>query len=182
MCNSWDELESLCNSCQKCELCKTRHNVVVGKGNHSARVMFVGEAPGQTEDEQGEPFVGVAGQLFSDMLLIMGLTRDEVYITNILKCRPPHNRDPHPSEQLACIDYLKSQLNLVKPELVVCLGRIAAMQLISSDYKITRQHGEFVKKDDYFITALYHPSALLRDESKRPETYPDLKKIKEFLK
>lgn len=178
---SWDELQNSCNNCQRCPLGKTRKNLVFGSGNRDADIMLVGEAPGQVEDETGEPFVGPAGQLLTDMLLIMGLSRDEVYITNILKCRPPNNRDPFADEQNMCIDYLRNQTALIKPKIIICLGRIAAMRIISPDFKITRDHGKITKRGNYMLTALYHPSALLRDDSKRPETFVDLKNIKKLI-
>ena len=178
---SWEELENTCQKCNKCSLCKTRTNLVFGSGNKNADIMFVGEAPGQVEDETGEPFVGPAGQLLTDMLLIMGLKREDVYITNILKCRPPNNRDPFVEEQNVCIDYLRAQTALIKPKIIICLGRIAAMKIISPDFKITRDHGKIVQKGDFMLTALYHPSALLRDEAKRPETFVDLKNIKKII-
>ena len=177
MADRWEELEKRCQDCRECSLCETRTNVVFGDGSRTAEIMFVGEGPGAHEDEQGVPFVGKAGQLLDDMLAIIGLDRTMVYIANIVKCRPPHNRDPLETEQDACIGYLRNQVALVKPKIIVCLGRIAAMRLIRPDFKITREHGQFVEKGGILFTALYHPSALLRDETKRPDTFTDLKAL-----
>ncbi len=177
----WQELERTCKSCTQCGLCEKRHNVVFGVGNPQADIMFVGEGPGEQEDLQGEPFVGRAGQLLDDMLSIIDLDRKNCYIANIVKCRPPQNRDPLEVEQDACIGYLHNQIALVKPRIIVCLGRIAAMRLIRDDYRITREHGQWVEKDGTWMTAIYHPSALLRDVTKRPETFEDLLSIREKL-
>ncbi len=178
----WKTLQETCMACTQCGLCETRHNVVFGIGNQNAKIMFVGEGPGEQEDLQGEPFVGRAGQLLDDMLSIIDLSRKtNCYIANIVKCRPPQNRDPMETEQDACIGYLMNQIELVKPDIIVCLGRIAAMRLIREDYRITREHGQWVQKDGVWVTAIYHPSALLRDVSKRPETFSDLLAIREKL-
>jgi DNA polymerase len=179
----WPELKSACGSCTRCGLCETRNNVVFGVGNESADVMFVGEGPGEQEDLKGEPFVGPAGKLLDDMLSIIDLYRQEnIYIANIVKCRPPRNRDPMETEQDACIGYLRNQVALVQPKIIVCLGRIAAKRLIDEDYRITRQHGTWVQKNGIWMTAIYHPSALLRDVSKRPETFDDLISIRNKIR
>lgn len=177
----WTELEARCAACTGCPLYKTRTNLVFGTGNRSARLMFVGEAPGQQEDETGIPFVGAAGQLLNKYLTAVGIEREDVYIANILKCRPPHNRDPLPEEGDACIGFLREQVKLIRPRIIVCLGRISAARLIHADYKITKEHGTFVKKGAFTMTAVYHPSALLRDPSKREEMFRDMKQIKAFL-
>ena len=170
----WNELENRCYNCGRCELCCTRTNVVFGVGNRSADIMFIGEGPGEQEDLKGEPFVGPAGKLLDEMLSIIDLNRMNCYIANIVKCRPPHNRDPLDNEQDACIDYLRCQVALVKPKIIVCLGRIAAKRIIDPDYKITRDHGNWIERNGIWMTAFYHPSALLRDLSKRPDTFEDL--------
>ncbi len=177
----WTELEEKCISCTLCSLYKTKTNTVFGCGNRSADLMFIGEAPGEREDATGIPFVGAAGQLFDKYLAAVGLRRDEVYIANILKCRPPHNRDPLPEEGDACICYLREQVRLIRPKIIVCLGRIAAFRLIKPDFKITKEHGIMLKKGAFVITAVYHPAALLRDALKKEDMYRDMKKIKEFL-
>ena len=175
----WNGLKEACGNCTRCGLCETRHNVVFGVGNEKAGIMFVGEGPGEQEDLQGIPFVGPAGKLLDDMLSIIDLSRERnCYIANIVKCRPPRNRDPLETEQDACIGYLRNQFALIRPKIVVCLGRIAAKRLIDPDYRITRQHGQWVEKNGVWMTALYHPSALLRDVDKRPETFDDLLSIR----
>lgn len=182
MCD-WDTLKQTCYTCTRCGLCETRNNVVFGVGREDADIMFVGEGPGEQEDLKGEPFVGPAGKLLDDMLSIIELDRgSNCYIANIVKCRPPKNRDPLETEQDACIGYLRNQVALVKPKIIVCLGRIAAKRLIDQDYRITRQHGQWVERSGIWMTAIYHPSALLRDVSKRPETFDDLISIREKLK
>lgn len=178
---TWDELESSCRSCEKCELCKTRTNVVFGTGNKNADLMFVGEAPGENEDLSGIPFVGRAGKLFDKYLEAVGIERDSVYIANMLKCRPPKNRDPLPSEQDLCIDYLRNQVRLIQPKLIVCLGRISAMRLIAPDFKITQQHGVWYKKGSFDMCAVYHPSLLLRDPRKKEDMLADMKAVKQKL-
>ncbi len=176
----WEQLESACRSCHSCELCRTRHNVVFGVGNREADILFVGEGPGEQEDLQGQPFVGPAGKLLDEMLCIIDLDRKKnCYIANIVKCRPPGNRDPQDAEQEACIGYLRQQVALIRPKMLVCLGRIAAKKLIDPDFRITREHGTWVQKGGIWMTAIYHPSALLRDLSKRPETFEDLLSIRE---
>ena len=175
----WETLKTDCLACQRCPLHTTRHNVVFGQGVENAEVLFVGEGPGQSEDEQGLPFVGRSGQLLDKYLFAIDLDRKKnCYIANIVKCRPPHNRDPLETEQDACIGYLRNQVALVKPKIIVCLGRIAAKRLIDADYRITRQHGQWVERNGVWMTAIYHPSALLRDVSKRPETFDDLLAIR----
>lgn len=179
---TWNELEQQCLSCSRCTLCQTRTNVVFGVGNRNAEVMFIGEGPGEKEDLQGEPFVGPAGKFLDDMLSIIDLDRSNCYIANIVKCRPPMNRDPSETEQEACIGLLREQVRLVSPKIIVCLGRIAAMKLIREDFRITKEHGLWFEKNGVLFTAIYHPSALLRDESKRPETFRDLKNLQKKVR
>ena len=174
----WNTLEALCKSCTRCGLCEKRHNVVFGVGNRQTDILFVGEGPGEQEDLKGEPFVGAAGQLLDDMLSIIDLDRTKCYIANIVKCRPPQNRDPLEIEQEACIGYLHQQIQLIQPRIIVCLGRIAAKALIRQDFRITREHGTWTQQDGVWMTAIYHPSALLRDVSKRPDTFNDLLSIR----
>lgn len=177
----WESLEQTCHSCTRCGLCETRHHVVFGVGPKDADVMFVGEGPGEQEDLKGEPFVGAAGKLLDDMLSIIDLSRDNCYIANIVKCRPPRNRDPLETEQDACIDYLRNQVALIRPKIIVCLGRVAAKRLIDPQFRITREHGTWVQKGNVWMSAMYHPSALLRDVSKRPETFDDLISLREKI-
>ncbi len=179
---SWEALEQRCQNCRECSLCETRANVVFGVGSREAEILFVGEGPGANEDAQGVPFVGKAGQLLDDMLAIIGLDRTKVYIANIVKCRPPQNRDPLGVEQDACIGYLREQVALLRPKLIVCLGRIAAMRLIREDFKITREHGQWTRKGGCRLMATYHPAALLRDPARRPEAFDDLMSLREKIR
>lgn len=174
MYKTWDELKTACEQCEKCELCRTRHNVVVGVGSENAEVMFIGEGPGENEDLQGEPFVGRAGKLLDKMLAAVDLDRNKnIYIANIVKCRPPQNRDPKSDEQEQCIEWLRSQVRLIKPKIIVCLGRIAAAKIIKPDIKITKEHGQWIQKGDYLMMAMLHPAALLRDPRKKPDAFND---------
>ena len=175
------ELYNECINCRKCSLFETRTNVVFGSGNHNADIMFIGEAPGQNEDEQGLPFVGRSGKLLDTYLEAIGLSRDDIYIANIIKCRPPKNRDPKPEEEEACIGYLRSQVSLINPKIIVCLGRIAAFKIIKPDFKITTEHGKWFKKSSFLICAVYHPSAILRDPRKKDDMMKDFISIKEKL-
>ena len=179
---NWETLENECRSCHKCPLGDTRTNCVFGTGSREAELMFVGEAPGEQEDLSGIPFVGRAGQLLDKFLEAVEIPREKVYIANILKCRPPQNRDPLPAEEDACIGYLRNQVALIQPKIIVCLGRIAAKRLINPDFRITREHGTWVKKGGVWMSAIYHPSALLRDLSKRPETFDDLISLREKIR
>ena len=178
----WTSLENTCNACTRCKLCERCRNVVVGTGNKNADIMLIGEGPGEQEDLQGIPFVGPAGKLLDSMLSIIDLDRTNCYIANIVKCRPPQNRDPSEDEQLACVEYLRNQVALVQPKIISCLGRIAACRIISEDYRITRQHGTWIERNGISITSIYHPSALLRDVSKRPETFEDLLSVREKIR
>ncbi len=178
---NWEELEAKCLSCEKCELCKTRKNVVFGAGSREAKIMFIGEAPGANEDESGVPFVGRAGKLFDLYLQAVSIPRESIYIANMLKCRPPQNRDPLPAEQNLCIEYLFEQIRLIKPRIIVCLGRISAMRLIKPDFRIMKEHGEWFKFGDIDICAVYHPSLLLRDPRHKEDMLLDMRMIKERL-
>ena len=174
----WDALYEACMNCKNCALADTRHNVVFGEGARDAEVMFIGEGPGEQEDLTGRPFVGRAGQLLDDMLAMIDLRREKVFIGNIVKCRPPGNRDPLNIEQEACIGYLRNQVALLRPRIIVCLGRISAMKLVREDFKITREHGQWVEKAGVWMTATFHPAALLRDPGKRPEAFSDLRALR----
>ena len=179
---TWEELENKCRGCTACPLSATRTKVVFGCGDRNADLMFIGEAPGESGDLSGTPFVGRAGKLFDKYLEAVGIPRDSVYIANMLKCRPPKNRDPLPEEQDLCIEYLKNQISLISPKLIVCLGRIAAMRLIREDFKITREHGQWVKKGGFELMAMYHPAALLRDPARRPDAFEDLMSLREKVR
>ena len=176
--DSWDKLKAECAACRGCALCETRHNLVFGVGREDAEVMFIGEGPGEQEDLKGEPFVGPAGKLLDTMLEIIDLDRNKVYIANMVKCRPPRNRDPQIGEQDACSGWLRRQIALVDPKIIVCLGRIAAMGIIDPEFRITKEHGQWLQRDGRLYMATYHPSALLRDPSRRPETFEDLRELR----
>ncbi len=175
--DNWADLKRECAECSACALCRGRHKLVFGVGNEQAEVLFIGEGPGEQEDLKGDPFVGPAGQLLDTMLELIGLDRQTVYIANIVKCRPPRNRDPLPDEQAACVGWLERQMALIDPKIVVFLGRISACHFLRPDFKISREHGRWFDFRGRKAMALYHPSALLRDPSKRPETFVDLKTL-----
>ncbi len=172
------ELEKECSSCKKCPLYEGRNNVVFGQGNENASILFIGEGPGEQEDLSGVPFVGKSGQLFDKMLEAVELTRDEIYIANIIKCRPPGNRNPKPEEAKICIDYLYSQIDLIKPTIIVCLGKVASEYIIHDDFKITAERGQWSQKGNCHYIATYHPSYLLRSPNKKAEAWLDFKEIK----
>lgn len=176
-----EELRNYCNRCRKCQLSKTRTNTVFGEGNINADIMFVGEGPGYNEDIQGRPFVGKAGQLLDKMIAAIKLQREEVYITNIVKCRPPENRNPLDEECNACIDYLRWQVKIINPKIIVCLGSISSKKLIDPTLSITRQRGTFLKKGDIFFMPTYHPSYLLRNEDAKKDAWNDFKMVQQKI-
>ena len=173
MADTWEALKQDCMACRGCALADTRTNVVFGDGATDAEIMFIGEGPGQNEDEQGVPFVGRAGQLLDDMLEIIHLDRTKVYIANVVKCRPPQNRDPIPKESETCLYWLRQQYKLIHPKILVCLGRIAAQRLIEPKFSVTHQHGEFIQKGSTWFMGTYHPAALLRNMSQKPTALAD---------
>lgn len=179
---TWEQLQQDCLHCHRCALSETRTNVVFGTGNPQAEILLIGEGPGENEDKTGIPFVGRAGKLLDDMLAMIDLDRTKVYIANIVKCRPPQNRDPLNTEQEACIQWLQEQIALIQPKLIICLGRIAAKICIRQEFKITQEHGKWFAKDGVEYMALYHPAALLRDPRKRPETFEDLKSLQKRIR
>lgn len=182
MYETWNSLQEACLQCDKCGLCETRHNVVFGVGVETAEVLFIGEGPGENEDLQGEPFVGRGGQLLDKMLAAIDLSRKEnIYIANIVKCRPPKNRDPLPEEQDACIQWLRNQTALIRPKIIVCLGRIAAAKIIKPDIKITKEHGVFFDKNGVTMMATLHPAALLRNPAQKPGAFDDFLKLREKI-
>lgn len=182
MMDDWTRLKSACMDCRRCALWETRHHVVFGVGDEASPVLLVGEGPGEQEDLKGEPFVGKAGMLLDDMLELIDLDRSRVYIANMVKCRPPRNRDPLNVEQEACRQWLNGQIALLNPQIIICLGRISAMALIRPDFKITKEHGKWYEVDGRQCMAIYHPSALLRDETKRPDTFADLREIRSKIR
>lgn len=179
---SYKKLETIIQQCSRCPLSQSRNQPVMGRGNMKPWIMLVAEAPGAQEDLQGVPFVGPAGRVLDILLASAGLTRQDVYITNIIKCRPPGNRDPKPEEQNACLPFLRAETTLLKPPVIVCLGRIAAQKLIDPNFKITKQHGTWLQRKGYWMTAVYHPSAILRDPSRLEETKKDFQSIIQKLK
>ena len=180
---NWNDLKQRCLTCRACGLCETRHQVVFGVGNPQAEVLFIGEGPGENEDLQGEPFVGRAGKLLDTMLEAVGLSRKHnIYIGNMVKCRPPHNRDPLPEEQAACAHWLEEQIALISPKIVVCLGRIAAFRFISPDFKVSRQHGEFFEKDGVLYMGMFHPAAILRNPNQKPVAFADFVKLRDKIR
>lgn len=181
MADRWEELEKRCQDCRECSLCETRTNVVFGDGSRTAEIMFVGEGPGAHEDEQGVPFVGKAGQLLDDMLAIIGLDRTMVYIANIVKCRPPQNRDPQPAESEACMPWLREQFRLLKPKIVVCLGRIAAQRMIRKDFSVTKEHGQLYEKSGILFMGTFHPAALLRSPQNKPAAFADFTALRDNI-
>ena len=170
----WTQLREECLGCRACALADTRTNVVFGVGSEQAEILFIGEGPGANEDLQGEPFVGRAGQLLDKMLAVVGLSRKEnVYIANMVKCRPPQNRDPLPEEQDACSGWLKRQIELLDPKIIVCLGRVAACRFLSPEFRVTRQHGQFMQRDGRLVMGTFHPAAILRNQSQKPDWFQD---------
>lgn len=181
MFDNWDELEKSIENCQKCKLCKTRNNIVFGIGKKDADLMFIGEGPGADEEAQGEPFVGKAGKLMDMAFIALGIKREEVYMANIVKCRPPFNRNSEKDEEQACLNYLRNQVILVKPKVIVLLGSIALNNILGSEYGITASRGKWIEKKGIYYMPTWHPLALLRDETKKIDFINDLKKIKEKL-
>ena len=175
---TFDEIECAIRGCTACRLSETRHNTVPGEGNRNADIMLIGEGPGEQEDLSGRPFVGPAGQLLDKMLAAIDLTREDVYICNIVKCRPPHNRQPERDEADMCLPYLRTQVALVKPRIIVLLGATAARNAISPDVRITRDRGKWFEKDGISLIITYHPSALLRDTSLKRAAWEDFKSIR----
>ena len=178
---TWEELQKECEACTACPLHQSRTHCVFGTGNREADVLFVGEAPGEKEDLSGIPFVGAAGRLLDQYLEAVGISRDRVYIANILKCRPPHNRDPLPAEEDACLPFLRGQTRLIAPKVIVCLGRISAMRLIKPDFRITAEHGVWFERGGFRMTAVYHPALLLRDPRKKEDMLTDMKAIRRVI-
>lgn len=169
-----DELEIKCKNCTKCDLCECRTNLVFGVGKKDADIMLIGEGPGENEDLQGQPFVGRSGQLLDKFLASVDLSRDKnVYIANMVKCRPPKNRDPKPEEQDMCINWLREQFKIIKPKIIVCVGRISAQKLIDKNFKVTQQHGEFIDKNGTLFMGTYHPAAILRNPNNKEAAFGD---------
>lgn len=180
MYNNWEELEKSIIGCRKCKLCNNRRNIVFAEGNKNANVMFIGEGPGADEDMQGIPFVGKAGQLMNKAFDALQINRERIYIANIVKCRPPNNRVPEPDEAEACLDYLRNQVLLVKPKIIILLGSTALKNILGDEYTISAARGTWIEKGNIMFIPTWHPAALLRDESKKIDFWKDLKKVKEM--
>jgi len=177
-----DELEVKCKDCRRCALCEGRTNLVFGVGKKDADIMLIGEGPGEQEDLQGEPFVGRSGKLLDKFLESIDLSREKnVYIANMVKCRPPHNRDPKPEEQEECIKWLREQFRVIRPKIIVCVGRIAAQKLISPDFRVTKEHGEFIEKGGVLMMGTYHPAAILRNPNNKELAYQDWLKVRDKI-
>lgn len=176
-----EDIEDKVRTCRKCPLYNTRNKYVVGNGNLNSSIMLIGEAPGRQEDMQGKAFVGESGILLDKMLASIGLDRNDVYMSNVVKCRPPENRVPHKAEINACMDYLREQFLLIRPKIIVLLGSVASKAIISPDFSIMKNHGEVIERKGIYFIATFHPSALLRDPLKKPLAWEDLKKLKKFI-
>lgn len=183
MIDNMEKLKEIVLGCQKCRLAETRRKVVFGVGNPKAQVMFIGEGPGENEDKTGEPFVGRGGQLLDKMLQVVDLSRNtNIYIANMVKCRPPQNRDPQKDEVDQCIGYLRNQFHLIRPKIIVCLGRVAAQFIISDKFRVTKEHGQFIERNGVFLMGTYHPAALLRNPASKPDALEDLQALREKIK
>ena len=178
MCETWEELEESIKNCKNCKLCNNRNNIVFGEGNKNADVMFIGEGPGADEDAEGRPFVGKAGKLMNNAFEGIGIKREEVYIANVVKCRPPNNRNPEEDEAITCLNYLRNQVLLIKPKIIVLLGSVALKNILGKEYGITAARGKWIEKKDILYMPTWHPAALLRDENKKIEFWNDLKLVK----
>ena len=181
MYDNWEELEQSIINCNKCKLCQNRTNLVFGVGNKNAEVMLIGEGPGADEDKEGIPFVGKAGQLMNKALEGLGIKREELYIANIVKCRPPSNRVPEQDEAEACLNYLRNQVILVKPKIIVLLGSTALKNILGKEYGITSARGNWIERKGILYMPTWHPAALLRDENKKIEFWNDLKEVKKKM-
>ena len=180
---SLDELRAQCLNCKKCGLCETRTNVVFGTGNPNAKVLFIGEGPGENEDLQGKPFVGRGGMLLDKMLAVVDLSRDKnIYIANMVKCRPPKNRDPEETEVAACRPWLEEQIRIIDPKIIVCLGRVSAIRFIDPNFKVTKEHGQFIEKDGRLVMGTFHPAAILRNPNQKPAAMEDFFALQEKIK
>lgn len=169
-----DELEIKCRECTKCGLCEDRTNLVFGEGKKDADIMLIGEGPGENEDLQGRPFVGRSGQLLDKFLASVDLSRDKnVYIANMVKCRPPKNRDPKPEEQDVCINWLREQFKIIRPKIIICVGRISAQRLIDKDFRVTKEHGVFYERNGVLMMGTYHPAAILRNPNNKELAFAD---------
>ena len=183
MTDPMQQLQLQCASCRNCPLGDTRTNLVFGVGDPTAKVLFVGEGPGEQEDLKGEPFVGKSGQLLDQYLSLIDRPRDGggIYIANIVKCRPPHNRDPKPEESESCLPWLRAQVRILRPRIIVCLGRIAAQRLMDPDFRVTREHGVFREKGGILFMGTFHPAALLRNPAQKKDALSDFQALRDKM-
>ena len=179
MSKSIEELKGQIKNCNKCKLCNSRNNIVLGDGDINTKVMFIGEGPGADEDKEGLPFVGKAGKLMDFSFEGLGIDRKKLYITNIVKCRPPQNRDPEKDEIEACIGYVQEQIKIINPKIIVLLGKIALQNILGAEYKITSSRGKWIEKNGILYMPTWHPAALLRDENKKIQFWQDIELVKE---
>ena len=182
MFETWKELDEAITDCKKCKLCQTRTNIVFGVGNKEADIMFIGEGPGADEDALGKPFVGKAGKLMDKAFEALEINRNEVYIANVVKCRPPNNRNPEQDESDTCLDYLRNQVYLIQPKIIVLLGSVALKNILGQEYNITSSRGKWIEKKGIWYMPTFHPAALLRDDTKKIDFWKDLKLVKEKAK
>lgn len=182
MYDNWEDLEKSIIGCQKCDLCKTRKNIVFEDGNRNSKVMIIGEGPGENEDITGKPFVGRAGMLMNHALEGLGIKRQKIYITNIVKCKPPHDRNPLKQEAEACLNYLRNQVILVNPQIVILMGSVATQNILGENIKISRVRGIWQEKRGIMYMPTWHPAALLRDENKKVDFWRDLRKVIDLCK
>lgn len=178
---TWELFEHQVAACQRCGLCGGIHHKVPGQGDKHAPLMFIGEGPGQVEDEQGLAFVGPAGQLLTRMLAAISLPRDQVYICNVVKCRPPNNRVPLPEEAAACMMHLRMQVALVRPKVIVLLGSTAIKYTLGEDVRVTRDRGKWYERNGVWMMPTFHPSALLRDPAKKRDAWEDMQTLRDKL-
>ena len=178
---SWDQLCSQIESCNKCRLCQTRTHVIPGEGDPKADLMFIGEGPGHDEDVQGRPFVGRSGELLTRMIRAIDLERDQVYICNVVKCRPPQNRNPEADEAAACLDYLRAQVALVRPKVIVLLGKVACLYTLGENLSVMRSHGTWIERKGVYFMPTFHPSYLLREPGMKRAAWEDFQKIRDKL-
>lgn len=177
----WEQLNEACSNCYECDLGSTRKNIVIGRGNTSAPIMFIGEGPGEQEDLQGLPFVGPAGKLLDLLLESLKFKQEDYYIANVVKCRPDNNRVPTDDEAEKCLPFLRNQVSLIKPKIIVCLGSTASRYIIGKEHKITQIRGNWIERKGFFIMPTFHPAALLRDQGKKTLMFQDIKAVKEKL-
>ena len=179
---SWAEFTQQLAGCEKCRLCQTRTNIVPGEGSYTADLMFIGEGPGRDEDRLGRPFVGASGELLTRMIHAIGIERTDTYICNVVKCRPPQNRNPEPDEAQACLPFLRAQVALIRPKVIVLLGKVACQYTLGETFSIMREHGVWRERKGIWFMPTLHPAALLRDPANKRLAWDDFQKVREKLR